>query len=64
MVAFNAEVSKKGMLSWSANSFMILYSTTLLVVRSHLFPTSSLLTPSEAYRSISCSHCSWKCRYR
>jgi hypothetical protein len=34
-----------------------LYSTTFLLVKSDLLPTRSLLTPSEAYRSISCNHC-------
>lgn len=34
-----------------------LYSTTFLLVKSDLLPTSSLFTPSDAYRSISCSHC-------
>ena len=33
------------------------YSTTFLSAISLLFPTSSLLTPSVAYLSISCSHC-------
>ncbi len=73
-VAFFAEVSKKGMFSWSANSyettgqgtpvicdslptFATPYSTTFLLVKSDLLPTSSLLTPSDAYRSISWSHC-------
>lgn len=34
-----------------------LCSTAFLPVKSLLFPTKSLLTPSVAYRSISCSHC-------
>lgn len=34
-----------------------LYSTTFLSDISLLLPTSSLLTPSVAYRSISWSHC-------
>ena len=38
-------------------TFATLYSTTFLLVRSDLFPTNNLLTPSDAYRSISCSHC-------
>jgi hypothetical protein len=33
------------------------YSTTFFGTKSFLFPTSSLLTPSMAYRSISWSHC-------
>lgn len=33
------------------------YSTTFLLVKSDLLPTRSLFTPSDAYRSISCSHC-------
>lgn len=33
------------------------YSTTFLSAISLLFPTRSLLTPSVAYLSISCSHC-------
>lgn len=79
LVALFAEVSRKGMFSWSANSyvgraevvindlvkgeretrrtFATVYSTTFFEVRSDLLPTSSLLTPSEAYRSISWSHC-------
>jgi len=39
------------------NTFAVVKSTTFFVVRSHLFPTSSLLTFSHAYRSISCNHC-------
>jgi len=74
-VALFAEVSRKVMPSWSANSyneyksycsmsgpstwqtFATVYSTTFLPVRSDLFPTRSLLTPSDAYLSISCNHC-------
>ena len=39
------------------NTLATLYSTTFLPVRSDLLPTRSLFTPSEAYRSISWSHC-------
>ncbi len=39
------------------DTFATVYSTTFLSVMSLLLPTSSLLTPSVAYRSISCSHC-------
>jgi hypothetical protein len=38
-------------------TFATVYSTTFLSDISLLFPTKSLLTPSVAYRSISCSHC-------
>lgn len=38
-------------------AFATVYSTTFLSDMSLLFPTSSLFTPSVAYRSISCSHC-------
>jgi hypothetical protein len=41
--------------SW--RTFATVYSTTFLSAISDLLPTSSLLTPSVAYRSISCSHC-------
>lgn len=37
-------------------TFAVVKSTTFLFVRSHLFPTSNLLTFVLAYRSISCSH--------
>ena len=37
-------------------TFAVVKSTTFLLVRSHLFPTSNLLTFVLAYRSISCSH--------
>ena len=78
LLAFLADVSRKGMPRLSANSwgsgqyllqeqtdgmvfvwntFATVYSTTFLSAISLLFPTSSLLTPSVAYRSISCSHC-------
>ena len=56
LVADLAEVSRNGMLSPSAYSLATVYSTTFLSVMSDLLPTSSLLTPSVAYRSISCSH--------
>lgn len=56
-VALLADVSKKGIESPSANSFATVYSTTFLSAMSLLLPTSSLFTPSVAYRSISCSHC-------
>lgn len=38
-------------------TFAAVYSTTFLLVKSDLLPTRSLLTPSDAYLSISCSHC-------
>ena len=38
-------------------TFAVVKSTTFFVVRSLLFPTRSLLTFSQAYRSISCNHC-------
>jgi hypothetical protein len=67
-VAFFAEVSRNGIESWSANSyidngnqydkvrlclnyertFATPYSTTFLLVKSDLLPTSNLFTPSEA----------------
>ena len=56
LVAFFADVSRKGMLTESANSFADSVSTWRVEVRSDLLPTSSLLTFSDAYRSISCSH--------
>ena len=34
-------------------TFATVYSTTFLLVRSDLFPTNNLLTPSDAYLSIS-----------
>jgi hypothetical protein len=40
-----------------AHTFATVYSTTFLSDISDLLPTSSLLTPSVAYLSISCSHC-------
>lgn len=40
-----------------SQTFATLYSTTFLLVKSDLLPTRSLSTPSEAYRSISWSHC-------
>lgn len=39
------------------HTFAALYSTTFLLVKSDLLPTRSLLTPSDAYLSISWSHC-------
>lgn len=35
----------------------VFVSTTFLVVKSHLLPTSNLFTFSQAYRSISSNHC-------
>lgn len=57
LVAFLAEVSRKGIPSSSAKDLASAYSTTFLVAKSDLLPTKSLLTPSTAYRSISCNHC-------
>mmetsp|Transcript_20605 Transcript_20605/g.53256 ORF Transcript_20605/g.53256 Transcript_20605/m.53256 type:complete len:257 (+) Transcript_20605:155-925(+) len=54
-VAFFALVSRNGILTVFANSLAVSVSTWRLLVRSHLLPTSSLLTFSDAYRSISCS---------
>jgi hypothetical protein len=41
----------------TTRTLAVVKSTTFLVVRSLLFPTSNLFTFSHAYRSISCSHC-------
>ena len=38
------------------HTFAVVKSTTFLLVRSHLLPTSSLETLVLAYRSISCNH--------
>lgn len=43
--------------SQSVHTFATVYSTTFLSAISLLLPTRSLLTPSVAYLSISCSHC-------
>mmetsp|Transcript_7955 Transcript_7955/g.27004 ORF Transcript_7955/g.27004 Transcript_7955/m.27004 type:complete len:229 (-) Transcript_7955:274-960(-) len=56
LVAFLALVSRKGMFTVPANSLAVSVSTWRLAVRSLLLPTRSLLTFSEAYLSISCSH--------
>jgi hypothetical protein len=69
LVAFNAEVTKKGMLSQSALPIPLKISSemscnqtlafAILVVSSHLLLTSSLslLTPSEANQSTFSGHC-------
>lgn len=49
--------AKETMTLKRGRTFAAACSTTFLATRSFLFPTSSLLTPSTAYRSISCSHC-------
>jgi len=48
LVAFLADVSRKGMPRESAYSLAVVQSTTFFVVRSLLFPTSNLLTDSQA----------------
>eukprot|EP01084_Bolivina_argentea_P002120 3900_1 len=57
LVAFLADVSKKGMVNSSANALAASYSTARLLLKSDLLPTNNLHTFSEAYRSISNSHC-------
>jgi hypothetical protein len=48
LVAALADVSRKGMPRESANSLATGYSTALREARSHLLPTSSLTTFSQA----------------
>ena len=48
LVAFFTEVSKNVKPNSSARFFAVLQSTTFFVVKSHLFPTRSLLTFSLA----------------
>merc|ERR1719223_666205 len=57
LVAVLAEVSRNSIPRLSANSFPCSEETTRLEVKSDLLPTSNLLTFSQAYLSISCSHC-------
>ena len=56
-VADLADVSRNGIERPSARLLADSVSTCFLETRSDLLPTSSLFTPSEAYLSISCSHC-------